>query len=62
MVRQRPSITPGKWGDPAGHSPRRGPGRKLDSFETTSPGIAGAKPGKHDEAWFKEHEQDKETP
>src|SRR5512143_753151 len=34
----------------------------LDPFEMTKPGIAGAKAKKHDEVWFKDSDQDKETP
>ena len=30
----------------------------LDPFEMTKPGIAGAKAMKHDEVWFKDHDQD----
>jgi aspartate ammonia-lyase len=30
----------------------------LDPFEMTKPGIAGAKAMKHDQVWFKDHDQD----
>jgi aspartate ammonia-lyase len=34
----------------------------LDPFEMTKPGIAGAQAKKHENVWFKEHGNDKETP
>jgi aspartate ammonia-lyase len=32
----------------------------LDPFEMTSPGIAGAKPRRHEEIWWKETDHEKE--